>query len=120
MTSQPGAGPAIIVRLAAEIDLTSSDQVCDRLYAAFARGAAVVIADFTGTWFCDCSSLRRLLAVQQRAAARGGQLRLAIPPGSPVRRVAALTGLDQRLHIYSSTREASAWLPRPGHSLRAS
>jgi anti-anti-sigma factor len=120
MTCQQLANPAVVVPLAAEIDLTNNEQVYDPLYSAFVSGAAVVIADFTATWFCDCSSLRRLLAVQQRAAARGGQLRLAIPPGSLVRRVAGLTGLDQRLHIYSSTREASSWLPRPGHSLRAS
>ena len=79
-----------------------------------------MIADLTATWFCDCSSLRRLLAVQQRAASRGGQLRLVIPPGSPVRRVAGLTGLDGPLHIYPSVREASAWFPGPVNPVRAS
>jgi anti-anti-sigma factor len=118
VTHRQGANPAIVVPLAAEIDLTNSEQVYDRLYAAFISGTAVVVADFTGTWFCDCSSLRRLLTVQQRAAAQGSQLRLVIPPGSLVRRVADLIGLDGQLHIYSSTREATAWLSCPGDSLR--
>lgn len=119
MTCQQGAVLAI-VPLPGEIDVTSCEQVCARVGAAFAGGAAVVLADFTATWFCDCGSLRRLLAVQQRAAAEGSQLRLVIPPGSLVRRVADLTGLDRRLHIYSSVREATAWLPGSGGSLRAS
>lgn len=86
MTSQRGASPAVIVPLADEIDLTNSEQVYDRLCAAFGSGPEVIIADFTATWFCDCGSLRRLLTVQRRAAAQGSQLRLVIPPGSPVRR----------------------------------
>lgn len=108
MISQGRAGSAIIVPLPAEIDLTNCEQVHDRLNAAVACGAAVVIADFTATRFCDCGSLRRLLTVQQRAAARGGQLRLVIPPGSLVRRIADLTGLDRELHTYSTTQEATA------------
>jgi hypothetical protein len=74
----------VIVRLPAQIDITSAERAYDRLYAAFASGASVVIADFTATMFCDCSSLRRLAAIQNRAAARDAQLRLAIPPGGPV------------------------------------
>jgi anti-anti-sigma factor len=111
---QQRANPAVVVPLAAEIDLTNNEQAYDRLCAAFVAGAAVVIADFTATSFCDCSSLRRLLAVQQRAAAGGGQLRLVIPSGSPVRRLADLMEMNGRLHIYPSAREASAWTPTPG------
>lgn len=111
MACQQQADPAIVVPLAAEIDLTNSEQFCDLLDAAFVDGAVVVIADFTTTRFCDCSSLRRLLAVRRQAAAGGGQLRLVIPPGSPVRRLAGLTGMAGLLDIYPSTREASAWTP---------
>jgi anti-anti-sigma factor len=120
MTCRRKTGAAVVVPLAAEIDLTNNERACGQLTAAFAGGAAVVIADLTSTRFCDCASLRRLLAVQQRAASRGGQLRLVIPPGSPVRRLAGLTGLDQPLNIYRSVREATAWLSRPAHSIRAS
>ena len=100
MTCQQGAGLAVVIPLAGEIDLVNCEQVCDRLYAAFVSGATVVIADFTPTSFCDCASLRSLLAVQRRAAAQGVQLRLVIPPGNPVQRLAELLGISGRLHIY--------------------
>ena len=105
---------AAMVKLAAEIDLTNSERACGQLDAAIACGAAVVVADLTSTRFCDCSSLRRLLAVQQRAAAAGVQIRFVMPSGSPVRRLAGLTGLDKPLHIYPSVCEATAWLRRSG------
>jgi anti-anti-sigma regulatory factor len=108
VTPRQGERQAIVVPLAAEIDLTNYELAYDRLYTALVSGAAVVIADFTPTWFCDCASLRRLLAVQQQAAAQGRQLRLVIPPGSPVRRLADLLGLDGQPHIYASRCEASA------------
>ena len=106
MTCRQGARPAIVVPLAGEIDLVNCEQVCDRLDAALVSGPAVVIADLTATSFCDCSSLRRLLAVQQRAAAQGVQLRLVIPADSPVRRLACLMDLDGLLRIYPGLREA--------------
>lgn len=111
MACKQRAARAFVVPLVGEIDLTNCEQAYDRLYPAFVSGVAVVIADLTGTTFCDCASLRLLLAVQQHAAARGGQLRVVIPPGSPVRRVADLTGLDRRLGIYPTVRKAAA---RPG------
>jgi anti-anti-sigma factor len=85
--------------LPAEIDLTNAEQACDRLCAAFASGAPVVIADFTATTFCDCSSMRRLLAVRHRAAARHAELRLAVPLGGEVRRLLELTGLGRHLSV---------------------
>jgi anti-anti-sigma factor len=94
MTCQQEAGLAVVVPLAGEIDMVNCEQVYDRLYAAFVSGATVVIADFTATSFCDCASLRRLLAVQRRAAAQGAQLRLVIPPGNPVQRLAELLGVN--------------------------
>jgi anti-anti-sigma factor len=97
----------VIVALPAEIDLTNREEVLDRLCAAFASGATVV-ADLTATTFCDCASVRCLLTVQHRAAARGGQLMLVIPPGSPVWRVMNLLGLDHQVPVYASRGEVGA------------
>ena len=57
--------------------------------------------------------------MQQRAASRGVQLRFVMPSGSPVRRLADLTGLDEPLHVYPSVREATTWLRGPGYRAEA-
>ena len=119
MACRQETGTAVVVTLAAEIDLTNCERACGQLDAAVACGATVVVADLTSTRFCDCASLRRLLAVQQRAASSGVQLRFVMPSGSPVRRLADLTGLDTAMRIYPSVREATAWLRGPGYRVQA-
>lgn len=102
MSDQLTGSRPVTVALPAEIDLSNAEQVYDQLAAALASGAAVVIADFTGTRFCDCACLNRLLRVHNQAADRNAQLRLVIPPGAPVRDVVKLLGLHQQLPVYAS------------------
>ena len=106
MSDQLTSSTPVIVALPAEIDLSNADHVYDQLYAALVSGAPVVIADFTGTRFCDCACLNRLLRVHNQAADHNAQLRLVIPPGAPVRQVVKLLGLDQQLPVYASTETA--------------
>src|SRR5947209_17774790 len=108
MSEQPADDVPVIVELPAEIDLSNAEQVYDRLAAALVAGAAVVIADFTGTRFCDCACLNRLLRVHNQAASHNAQLRLVIPPGAPVREVVKLLGLDQQLPVYANIDAAQA------------
>jgi anti-anti-sigma regulatory factor len=96
-----------VVTLPGEIDLYNREQAYDRLHSACASGAPVVIADFTGTRFCDTGSMRRLLAAPHHTAS-AVQLRFAISPGSPVRRMADLIDVDCRVPVYSSPEEAAA------------
>ena len=113
MSDQLTSSTPVIVALPAEIDLSNAEQVYDQLTAALAGGAAVVIADFTGTRFCDCACLNRLLRVHNQAGGRHARLRLVIPPGAPVRETVKLLGLDQRLSVYPSTAAAQSD-PGPG------
>jgi anti-anti-sigma regulatory factor len=99
---------ATAVTLPVQIDLYSREQAYDRLCGACASGATVVIADFTGTRYCDTASMRRLLAAHERAAASAAQLRFAIPPGNPARRMTDLLNADRHIPIYDSLAEAEA------------
>ena len=118
MTDQAIPRATIVVAMPDDIDYGTADQAYDQLYAAFAADVPVVIADFTLTTYCDCTALRRLLAVQSRAAARHAELRLAIPLTSPVRRMLRITGLDHRFRLYPSAGHAAAspQIPAPRSS----
>ena len=113
MTSQQRTGPPVLVPLAPEIDLANCEQACDQLSVAFIGGAPVVIADFTLTTFCDCATLRRLLAIQRQAAASHAEFRVAVPLSSPVRRIMQITGLDAKLRLYPTAAHAAAASPAP-------
>lgn len=110
----------LVVVLPVEIDTVNAGQVHDRLDAVVRRGAPVIVADLTGTRFCDAAGVRCLLMIHARAAARGIQFRLVIPPGGLLRRVLVLLGVDDVLPVYSNAVEAcsplapSAQHPLPG------
>jgi anti-sigma B factor antagonist len=96
----------VVVVLAAEIDVTNSDEAYEQLVAAVAPGVSVVIADLTSTSFCDSSGVHAILRAHERAAARDTALRLAVSPGGSVRRVLELTGTTIIVPVYSTVAEA--------------
>ena len=103
----PPASPAV-VRLPGEIDVTNASEVLALVAAALAPGVTVIIADLTGTRFCDSAGLRHLLLAHRQAARAGVRLRLVIPPDGPVGRIAELTGINRFVAVYSTLQLATA------------
>jgi len=99
------AGPPVIVTLPEEIDLTNSAVTAAELLGTL-DNPSLVIADMTGTTFCDSAGLRMLGTARKRAGASGATLRIVIRPDSPVARTLAILGLDRFLPIYASLRDA--------------
>ena len=97
--------PPRVISFPDEIDIGSSGRVAEMLRAAFAGGAAVVVADLTRTRYCDTSGARTLLIATKQATASQAELRVALPDGH-VRRTLGLLGLDHLLRIYPTVAEA--------------
>lgn len=108
MSDVPPGGQPAVVTLPAEIDATNHSQVFDRLRAAFTSGSGVVVADLTGTTFCDSAGFRILTRAHREAGAQGVQLRLAITPGGIVTRMLQLLDLDRQLDTYTGVAAAVA------------
>ena len=68
---------------------------------------SAVVADLTGTAFCDCSGARSLLLAYHKAAASNTQLLLAVPSGA-VLPILELLGLRRILRIYPTLAAALA------------
>jgi PAS domain S-box-containing protein len=89
------------------------------------RGAAVLIADMTGTASCDHAGVQAIARACQRAAISGTQVRLVVT-APMVRRVLSIEGLDRLVSIYPSLEAATGRVlvrpvPEPaGRALRAS
>lgn len=99
-------GAPVIVTLPATIDVVNARQIHDRLSAALASAAPLIIADLSATVFCDAVGADWLYRIGYHAAARSGRLRLVIPPGGPMRRMLELLGVDHLLPVYSTIGEA--------------
>ena len=96
-----------VVTAPEEIDITTAPGLRSALLEAAAHGHGTLVADMTGTQFCDSSGLHALLAAHKRAQAEGGELLLAIS-AAPVLRVFALTGIDRMIPNFTTLDEALA------------
>jgi hypothetical protein len=76
------------IGLAADIGLDGEiepDPAYAALRAAVASGVPMVIADLTGTTFCDYPGFRQLVMIGRQAATGDVQLRVAMPADGSVR-----------------------------------
>lgn len=93
-----GARPAVIV-LPAEIDIANASQVGALLATACNRESGTVIADMTGTTFCDSTGWHAIASASTRAARHGISLSVVITSPA-LRRVFTILGLDTVLRAY--------------------
>lgn len=102
MTDTSAARPPVIVTLPTEIDATNHAAVHEQLLAACAPGVTTVIADLTGTTFCDSAGFRVLVLAHRSAADDGAQLSVAVTPGGAVSRMLQVLDLERLLNVYLS------------------
>jgi anti-anti-sigma factor len=95
----------VVVRLPAEIDSSNAEQVRQQLCGAFTPAVRIVVADLTGTTFCDVAGVRGLARARAFLAAGHAELRLAVRPG-PVRRVLVMLSPGGPFLLYASSGEA--------------
>lgn len=105
-------GRQAIVAFPSHVDVSNVGQLRDRLLSVINRGAAVLIADMTGTASCDHSAVEAIARACQRAAISGTQVRLVVT-APVVRRVLGIEGLDRLVSIYPSLEAAAAAGRRP-------
>jgi anti-sigma B factor antagonist len=102
-STEPGFQTAVVT-LPAEIDVSNGEHSYDALAGALRSGAAVVVADASGTTFCGCAGVTALIRAHHRAAAAQAQLRVAASPA--VRRILELTRADRVLSTYPTVAAA--------------
>jgi anti-sigma B factor antagonist len=88
-----------VVRIAGEIDLSTSDELDAELeHLTQTGGGRRIVLDLSGVEFLDSTGLRVLWAARQRAQTAGGGLAIESPSES-VMRVLRVTRLDKVFQI---------------------
>lgn len=99
-------GTWAVVDVSGELDLYTAPSFRESvLEAAGDTDPPKVIVDFRGLGFIDSSGLGAIVACLKHLRERSGDLALAAPEGSGLRRLLDLTGLDRVLTLYASTDE---------------
>lgn len=94
----------------AEADASNASAIRDQLLHLIGAGTGPLVLDLTATEFCDCACVGAILRAEREAAARRIRICLALPPAGPVRRIAAMTGLDRHLPVTTSVAGAGRTL----------
>jgi anti-sigma B factor antagonist len=95
-----------VVSAPEEIDITNAPILRSALLTAVA-GHGMVIADLSGTEFCDSSGLNVLVRALHKAQEDGGEVRL-IAAGPAVLRILSVTGIGAIFPVYKSVAAAIA------------
>jgi anti-sigma B factor antagonist len=103
-----GSGGGIeIVRMPAELDLTSSEGVAALGCAAIVRLARLVLLDLTGLSFCDARGLSAFVKIANQADAAECGFGL-IAPRPQVAKILRVSGLDSRMPVFATVDDALA------------
>jgi anti-sigma B factor antagonist len=97
-------GWAIVV-LPAEVDMSNAERLREQLLVVVGEGATDVVADMSGTTFCDSSGIHALLQARKRAVAQGGRLHVVTASRS-VLRLFDLLGLATLITVYPTVAAA--------------
>jgi anti-sigma B factor antagonist len=101
-------GEWVVVEVGGELDLYTAPNFRDSVLEAASNETPKVIVDFHRLGFIDSSGLGSIIACLKHLRERGGELTLAAPEGSGLRRLLDLTGLDRVLTVYRSVDEIPA------------
>ena len=106
-----------VLQLAGDLDLNSAPVLEQELTAADGRRPRLVV-DLSKVALVDRAGLRVLVAARRGVQARGGWVRLVIPPGNALgHRVLGLTGPECLLPVHETVeqaRGAGRWDPAVG------
>lgn len=95
----------LVVRVAGEVDLSTTPAVVDRIRSALHRGDRRVVLDCEGVTFLDSKMIEAILGGAKRLRDVGGDLAVACPEDGPCRALEVL-GVDSVVAVRASVRQA--------------
>jgi anti-sigma B factor antagonist len=99
-------GDRIVARLSGEVDMSNATYVREQLLASMPNEAAVLVLDIGGCRYLDSAAIEVLFDVSRRLGRRRQELRIAMPPDSPLKRVLELTEVGSAAPVYDSLEAA--------------
>ena len=99
-------GGHVVARLSGEVDMSNAAYVREQLVASIPNDALALVLDISGTRYLDSAAIEVLFDISRRLARRRQELRLVMPPTSPLRRVIELTEVHTAAPVYESLEDA--------------
>jgi anti-sigma B factor antagonist len=101
-------GGMLVAHLGGEIDMTNAGHVRDELLDSVPNEALVLVIDLHECRYLDSAGIEVLFDLARRLGRRRQQLRLVVPPDSPLVRVLELTEVGAAAPIHKKLDSAAA------------
>jgi anti-anti-sigma factor len=93
---------SVVARLSGEVDMSNASYVRDQLLTSMPNEALALVLDLSGCRYLDSAAIEVLFDVSRRLARRRQELRLVLPPSSPLCRVIELTEVHTAAPVFET------------------
>jgi anti-anti-sigma factor len=97
-----------VARIDGEIDAANVRWVATRLRGLLTNHSHALVVDLTATAYIDSAGIAMLFELAEEMRMHQQQLRVVVPPRSPIARMLALTGVDRVVRTHAAPDEAAA------------
>jgi anti-anti-sigma factor len=95
-------GASVIGHVSGEIDMTNAAYLREQLLDSMPNDALLLVIDISGCRYLDSAAIEVLFDLSRRLARRRQELRLVVPPDSPLKRVIELTEVGTAAPVHES------------------
>jgi anti-anti-sigma factor len=95
-------GASVIAHVSGEIDMTNAAYLREQLLDSMPNDALLLVIDISGCRYLDSAGIEVVFDISRRLARRRQELRLVMPPDSPLKRVIELTEIGTAAPVHDS------------------
>jgi anti-anti-sigma factor len=93
---------SVVAHLSGEVDMTNAAYLREQVLDSMPNDALTLVIDISACRYLDSAAIEVLFDVSRRLGRRRQELRLVMPPDSPLRRVIELTEVHTAAPVYES------------------
>ena len=101
-------GGSVIAHLSGEVDMTNAARVREELLVSVPNDAISLVIDLDGCRYLDSAAIEVLFDLSRRLGRRRQELKLVLPPSSPLVRVLTLTHVQSVAGVHETLDSALA------------
>ena len=95
-------GASVVAHVSGEVDMTNAAYLREQVLDSMPNDALTLVIDISECRYLDSAAIEVLFDLSRRLGRRRQELRLVMPPDSPLRRVIELTEVHTAAPVYES------------------
>jgi anti-anti-sigma factor len=101
-------GASVVAHLSGEVDMTNATYLREQLLDSMPNDALALVIDISACRYLDSAAIEVLFDLSRRLGRRRQELRVVMPPSSPLKRVIELTDVATAAPVFDSLESALA------------